>query len=62
MSKVKVRYRNGAIGPDGTVINPGDEISVDADTAKRLLESETVEPVAQKASSRAEKRSPAKKR
>lgn len=56
MSKVKVRYLNGAIGPDGTVINPGQEVSVDSATAKRLLESGAAEPVARKASSRAEKR------
>jgi hypothetical protein len=56
MSKVEVRYLVGAAGPEGSVINAGDSVKVEADEAKRLLESGAVEAVGKAPAKRAETR------
>lgn len=57
---MKVRMLTGMAGRDADgrefAVAPGEEITLDAETAKRLLESDQAEPVAAKASDRAERR------
>lgn len=62
MSKnIKVRYTVSMGLPLGQSIAPGEERSVGADEAKRLIERGYAIPVAKKPSQRAEKRSGPKK-
>jgi hypothetical protein len=53
-----VRLTTGMVSADAAH-GPGDEITIDTKTAKRLLESGQAEPVVQRRVAKAEKRDPA---